>query len=85
MKTLLDFDNKLIAVGQIQIVTKKTIWSEKWEQDVFLIMINDKALYESNSGLPEIKIEYLNEEYRDKKYKELYKKLSSFEHIEILV
>lgn len=84
MKTLIKFDEKYIAIGAIQFISKKTVWSKIYEQNIFLIIINDKAMYEVNSNMPEIVWDYLNEEYRDKQFKKLINVLETFEHIEIL-
>jgi hypothetical protein len=86
MKTLIDFEGKLFSIGSIQIIEKTMSWNEKEECMMYNILINNQNLYKENTiPIPTFKFEYYQEEFRDKKFQQLYDLLAEFEHIEILV
>ncbi len=81
-KTLLEFDGLIVDIMRVAKIEKRTEWSEAHEAYVYKIMFNRDL--PDVSLIRDIDYEYLNMEYRDKKFEELKRKIGNIEHIVIL-
>ena len=75
MKTFINFENVDIDAYAIKAIERSTTWNESLGRVNFTLIINNQNRVKIETFTPQYNFVYETEEYRDKKYEELKKKM----------